>query len=326
MPIPALLIALVCIAGAGLLMYPTIAAWFSQYAQSQRIEDYSTEMHDLGAETLREQLDIAREYNASLVGGGALLGANERLPLADEPEQGPGYVDLLDGDADGLMARVKIPAIDVDLPIYHGTGEAVLQRGVGHLEGTALPVGGETTHSVLTAHRGLATAELFTHLDRVVVGDTFTIEVFGDVLVYRVISTQVVQPSDTETLLPQVGQDLVTLVTCTPLGVNSHRILVTGERVIPTPENDLDAAGKRPEIPTFPWWILVAAGAVFLAGVYVWLEGRRPRAQRVYAGAPGRQNEPAAARRSTDERGVHGNRRSRQPGQGIPRPEQEQDR
>lgn len=324
MPIPALLIAVVCVAGAGLLMYPTISAWFNQYAQSQRIEDYSTEMQDLGAETLREQVEIAREYNAALVGGGASIAANERLPLADDPEQGPGYYDLLDGDADGLMGRLKIPAIDVDLPIYHGTSDAVLQRGVGHLEGTALPVGGPSTHGVLTAHRGLATAELFTNLDRVVVDDTFTLEVFGEVLVYRVVSTLVVQPSDTEILAPQEGRDLVTLVTCTPLGVNTHRILVTGERVIPTPQEDLDAAGERPDIPTFPWWALIAGGVLVVAVAYVWFEGR-PR-RRLYASARPGQTVTAAVRRADDERGVDGNRRSRQPGQAVPRPEQGQDR
>jgi sortase A len=176
------------------------------------------------------------------------------------------------------MARIKIPSINVDLPIYHGTGEAVLEHGVGHLEGTALPVGGASTHSVLTGHRGLATAELFTHLDQVKVDDTFTIEVFGEVLSYRVVTTLVVEPSETQSLLPQRDEDLVTLVTCTPLGVNSHRILVTGERIIPTPQADLDAAGESPDIPGFPWWMIVAGAVLATAALYVWLSGRqRPR-------------------------------------------------
>lgn len=274
-----LIIAVGGLVAAGLLLYPSIAAWFSQYAQSQRIDDYSTQIHDLGADTLAGRLAQARQYNAQMVEGGAEIAANERLPLANAPDQGEAYADQLRADSEGLMARIKIPVIDVDLPIYHGTSEPVLAHGVGHLEGTALPVGGASTHSVLTAHRGLATSELFTHLDRVGVGDTFTIEVFGEVVSYRVIETQVVQPDETESLVPRLGEDLMTLVTCTPLGVNSHRILVTGERIIPTPLDDLENEGKRPEIPTFPWWVVISAGSLVVAGGYVWLSGRpiRPR-------------------------------------------------
>jgi sortase A len=273
MPVIPVVIGLAVVIGAGLLMYPSVAGWFSQYAQSQRIEDYSTEMQDLGATTLHESLREARAYNAAIVEGGAEIAANERLPLANDPEGGDGYVDQLHADNEGLMARIRIPSIDVDLPIYHGTSEQVLQEGVGHLEGTALPVGGASTHSVLTAHRGLATAELFTHLDRVGEDDTFTIEVFGDVLAYRVIDTRVVEPEDTESLFPRQGEDLVTLVTCTPLGVNSHRILVTAERIIPTPQEDLDAAGERPDIPTFPWWIPLATGVLAATIVYIYVSG-----------------------------------------------------
>jgi sortase A len=272
-----LLLATGALVGVALLMYPTVAAWFAQYAQSQTIDGYSDQIRDLGAETLAETLDAARDYNSRLVDGGAEIAANERLPLANAPDQSSEYAEQLRADGAGLMARLKIPAIAVDLPVYHGTSEQVLYEGVGHLEGTALPVGGETTHSVLTAHRGLATAELFTHLDRVSLDDEFTIEVFGEVLAYRVVDTRVVEPQDTESLVPVVGRDLVTLVTCTPLGVNSHRILVTGERIVPTPQADLDGAGARPEIPTFPWWIFVLAAALAAAALYVWWAGRPPR-------------------------------------------------
>ncbi|WP_225310195.1 class C sortase [Microbacterium testaceum] len=276
-----LLLAVGALAGVALLMYPTVAAWFAQYEQSQIIDGYSDQIRDLGADTLAEKLDAARDYNTRLVDGGAEIAANERLPLANSPDQSSEYAEQLRSDEGGLMARLKIPAIAVDLPIYHGTSEDVLYAGVGHLEGTALPVGGETTHSVLTAHRGLATAELFTHLDRVKADDTFTIEVFGEVLVYRVVDTRVVEPQDTESLVPVVGRDLVTLVTCTPLGINSHRILVTGERVIPTPQADLDGLGARPDVPSFPWWIFVLAAAVLVAATYVWWAGRPPRARRL---------------------------------------------
>jgi sortase A len=266
-----LAIALVSVLGAGLLLFPTVVSWFSQY-------DLSADVADLSAETLRDRLQQARDYNAALTGGGANIAANERLPLADQPEQDGDYGSILHADDDGLMARLKVPSIGVDLPIYHGTSEDVLEHGVGHLEGTAVPVGGESTHSVLTAHRGLATSELFTHLDRVQVDDTVTIEVFGEVLTYRVVDTRVVEPSETQSLLPVDGRDLITLVTCTPLGVNSHRILVTAERVIPTPQSDLDGAGQRPDIPRFPWWVLIAAGVLIVAATYVWWSGRPPAA------------------------------------------------
>ncbi|MDT3316450.1 class C sortase [Microbacterium sp. KSW4-11] len=272
-----LLIGIGALIAVGLLLYPSAAAWFSQYEQSQRIDGYGDQVQDLGAGTIEQKLQDAREYNAGLAQSGAQIGANERLPIADDPDQGDAYASQLRGADGGLMARLRIPVIDLDLPIYHGTSEAVLHAGVGHLEGTALPVGGPSTHSVLTAHRGLASAELFTHLDQVSVDDTFTVEVFGDVLSYRVIETRVVEPEDTRSLFPRVGEDLMTLVTCTPLGVNSHRILVTAERIIPTPQKDLDAAGERPEIPRFAWWAVGAGGAVLIVGLYIWWSGRPVR-------------------------------------------------
>ncbi|MFS0868303.1 class C sortase [Microbacterium sp. 179-B 1A2 NHS] len=281
-PVVPLIIAVVCLLGAALLLYPSAASWFSQVEQSSRIDDLTYEITDLGAETLAELLAEARAYNDELTGGGAALAANERLPLAVDPDPDAGleYEKTLRADAEGLMARIKIPAIDVDLPVYHGTGEDVLEHGVGHLKGTALPVGGASTHAVLTAHRGLATSELFTHLDQVAEDDTFTIEVFGEVLTYRVVGTKVVEPDETESLLPQVDRDLVTLVTCTPLGVNSHRILVTGERVIPTPSEDLDNAGKTPDVPGFAWWIVIGSAVIAILVLYVWLSGRPPRPPR----------------------------------------------
>ncbi|MFC5929707.1 class C sortase [Cryobacterium melibiosiphilum] len=274
-----LLVALAIIAGTALLLYPAAAAWFSSIEQSHEIDKLTQAINDLGAETLRERLDEAGEYNRGLSGGGAAVAANERLPLANEPRPGDErqYLAMLRGDSEGLMARIKIPSINVDLPIYHGTSDAVLEHGLGHLEGTALPVGGPSTHSVITGHRGLATSELFTNLDEVMVDDTFTIEVFGEILTYRVTETLVVEPDDTESLLIQPGKDLMTLVTCTPLGINSHRILVTGERVVPTPQTDIDAAGDPPDVPGFPWWMFIAGGVIVCAGTYIWVSGRPPR-------------------------------------------------
>ncbi len=289
--------------GVLLFVYPDIAAWFSQYNQSLLIENYSAQARDSDLDpSASEQLALAHEYNAAL-NSGALLEVGERLPTAE----GAAADDALDYDAllratpSDVMARLRIPAVDVDLPVYHGTSDDTLLRGAGHLQGTSLPVGGEGTHSVITAHRGLAEAKMFTNLDRVEEGDTFTIEVLGEVLTYQVIRTQVVEPDEREALRPVVGEDLVTLVTCTPLGINTQRILVTGERVIPTPVGDIEAVGKRPDVPGFPWWVIIMGGATLVAGTYIHMSGRPSRVTRE-SGALSEADQ-AGAPRGDDDRG-----------------------
>jgi sortase A len=282
MPWLAFLTALMFFFGAVVLLLPTIANWFSQVAQAGEISELAEGVRDLGAESLHESIEQARAYNRTLTGG-AIVGSDERLPLPSGEIVAAGqlsYRDMLAADAAGLMARIRIPGIGVDLPVYHGTSDATLNEGVGHLEGTALPVGGIGTRSVLTAHRGLATAEMFSLLDRVEIGDTFTIETFGEVLTYRVVTTEVVSPEDSKAVNPELGRDLVTLVTCTPLGINSHRILVTGERILPTPAADVANANGPPTIPGFPWWILVLAAVAAVLILYVALSGRPRRATR----------------------------------------------
>ncbi|QEO10763.1 class C sortase [Protaetiibacter larvae] len=287
MPWLAFATAVVFFVGAVVLLAPSIANWFSQVEQASHISDLASEVHDLGADTLRQELADARAYNTTLVGG-AVVAANERIPLpATAPSRADSrsYDELLMADSLGLMARIKIPRIGVDLPVYHGTSDATLEQGVGHLEGTALPVGGVGTRSVLTGHRGLATSELFTNLDKVRLGDTFTIEVFGEVLSYRVIASEVVQPEDSQALYPDPDRDLLTLVTCTPLGINSHRILLTGERVLPTPIGDVASAGNPPTIPGFPWWIVILSIVLVMGVAYVAYAGRAPR--RRHTATPG---------------------------------------
>lgn len=275
----AIIAALLAWIGMLVFMYPGIASWFSQQNQSLLIESYSERVHsgDLDP-SVRDQLRLAREYNAAL-NSGALLEENERLPTGDGElsDDSLDYWSMLRATPSEVMARLRIPAIDLDLPVYHGTSDDTLLRGAGHLQGTSLPVGGEGTHSVITAHRGLAQAAMFTHLDQVGVGDSFTIEVLGEVLTYRVIRTQVVDPDEREALRPVPGQDLVTLVTCTPLGINTQRILVTAERVTPTPQSDLDAVGQDPDVPGFPWWAVIIAGGTLVAAAYVYFSGRPSR-------------------------------------------------
>lgn len=264
------LIGLLAILGMSLLVYPHAAAWKSQFDQSKVVGAYSEQIDTVKPER-EAQLKAAHDYNDAF-NAGAVLGVNQRkatgtgeLSSADSIWA---YEDILKADEHGLMARIKIPKIDVDLPVFHGTSDEVLDKGAGHLEGTSLPVGGNDTHAVITAHRGLANARMFTDLDKIEVGDHFVIEVFGQVLTYQVKQTKVVAPEETDTLKVAPGEDLITLVTCTPLGINSHRILVTGQRVIPTPQEDIDDAGKASELPRFPWFA-VAYGVGVLTVICV---------------------------------------------------------
>lgn len=262
------------------LTYPSAAAWFAQYDQS-RVIATSVEQIDSGtlSPSITQQLREAHEYNDAL-SSGAVLEANHRLPtgagMSSDTKASLDYNTILVNPS-GTMARLRIPAIDVDLPIYHGTSDATLLKGVGHLEGTSLPVGGKGTHAVLTGHRGLATATMFTNLDRVRKGDTFTIEVMDQVLTYRVHDIRVVDPSDTASLKAEPDKDLVTLVTCTPLGINSQRILVTGQRVTPTPKEDRDAAKRPSGLPGFPWWAVILSAGAVSSVVFVWRSGYPPR-------------------------------------------------
>ena len=269
--------AVLALAGMSIFSYPTVAAWVSQYNQSQVVSDYQAQI-DRAVPGAAEQLAAAHAYNDAL-SMGALLEANTNVPTGagTSGDESLDYNSILSANAAGLMARLRIPGIDLDLPIYHGTSDAVLLAGLGHLQGTSLPVGGEGTRSVITGHRGLAEATMFTHLDKVAIGDTFTIEVFGEVLSYRVVERKVVEPNETEALRAEPGRDLVTLVTCTPLGINTHRILVTGERITPTPAEDLNAAGSAPDVPHFPWWALWLTGGTLLIALYLWRAGYPPR-------------------------------------------------
>lgn len=263
--------------GLLVILYPTAASWVSQYNQSKIVEQEQGGVNAQTASARKAALAAAYKYNDALKSG-AVYNADTNVPTSTAGTKlHAEYNSLLNAGANGLMGRIQVPSIDLDLPIYHGTSDATLLEGIGHLEGTSLPVGGSGTHSVLTGHRGLANATMFTYLDRVKKGDEFTISVFGKVLTYRVTTIKVVDPDQTRSLAPVAGQDLVTLVTCTPLGINTQRIFVTGQRIIPTPTGAAEAAHKKPTIPSFPWWLLILAAGVALIGLYVWRSGYPPR-------------------------------------------------
>ncbi|MFP1695427.1 class C sortase [Gardnerella greenwoodii] len=267
--IPALLL----LASFASLIYPHAAMWLSQYHMSEVAAEYAKLItHAVPAP--HEQLARAREYNQKL-SSGAIYEANTNIPTShgETSDASQDYWEQLKANDDGLMARLRIKKIDLDLPVYHGTEDATLLKGLGHLRGTSLPVGGKGTRSVITGHRGLASAEMFTRLDEIGKGDTFTIEVFDEILTYKVVDKIVVNPDETKKIAAVPGKDLVTLITCTPLGINTQRILVTGERVVPTPAADKALRGKKPDVPRFPWWVLGCFGSLCVVGGYVWWAG-----------------------------------------------------
>lgn len=218
-----IILCLVLIIGLSLLLYPSFSNWWNSWHQMDSIVRYAENVANLNEEAYTEILERAKQYNADL-----LERANEYL-LSEELQER--YENELNFSGNGIMGYIEIPTIDVNLPIYHGTDENVLQVAIGHLDWTSLPTGGASTHCVLSGHRGLPSARLFTDLDKLVVGDYFMIHVLDEMLTYEVDQIRIVEPHETDELLIQEGKDLVTLVTCTPYGINSHRLLVRGHRV-----------------------------------------------------------------------------------------------
>lgn len=222
------LIALIFLAGLLIALYPTISNQFNLYRASLLISDYNDSLQEMKEEDYSPMLEACAEYNQSLVGG-----IIPDVFSIHEDEASEEYMALLNLKGDGLMGTIEIPKIGEKLPIYHTTFDNVLQNGVGHMEGSSMPVGGESTHCVLAGHRGLPSAKLFTDLDQIVEGDIFTLNVLNETLVYEVDQILVVEPSETEWLAIEEGKDLVTLVTCTPYGINTQRLLVRGQRIYP---------------------------------------------------------------------------------------------
>ena len=218
-----ILLIVVLLAGLSLLLYPFVSDYWNSLHQSRAIATYMEAVTELDEAAYEEWWDGAKAYNASLPGT-----QNRFLPDKEEQRN---YEKLLDISGTGILGYVEIPNIDVLLPIYHGTDEEVLQVAIGHIEGSSLPVGGESTHCVISGHRGLPSSRLFTDLDQLTEGDIFILRVLDETLTYEVDQIHIVEPDDTSLLGIEEGQELCTLITCTPYGVNSHRLLVRGHRV-----------------------------------------------------------------------------------------------
>lgn len=261
------------LAGILVLLYPVFATQYNNQRQERIASEFSAVAEQAGPDAVAESLRRADEYN---------LKASES-PILDPwlDAQRPGtaqYQDYLSQlNLNDVMATIKIPSIDVNLPIYHGTDTATLDKGIGHLFGTALPVGGESTHTVLTGHTGLGNATMFDQLTSVKMGDYFYIETAGRHLKYQVTDIRVVLPHETESLNKVEGKDLATLITCTPYGVNTHRLLVTGERV-PMDEEAVAAEAAQVKGSVMkPWMIAVLASVVVILAVagILWLRSRK---------------------------------------------------
>lgn len=209
--------------GIGLIAYPTFADYWNSFHQTRAVASYAEKVADMNAEDYEKILDSAREYNQRLARRGI------QWVLSDEQREE--YIKQLDISGTGVMGYIKIPKIDVMLPVYHGTDEAVLQISIGHLEQSSLPVGGETSHCMMSGHRGLPSARLFTDLDKLKEGDTFTMTILNETLTYEVDHIWIVEPSDLSHLVLEDGKDYCTLITCTPYGINSHRLLVRAHRI-----------------------------------------------------------------------------------------------
>lgn len=230
------LLAAACgVVALGLLLYPLIGELISEKYHSDVETTYTTAIEDTDDAELAVQREAAEQYNAMLSGAAITEGGASAPPLA--------YAEQL--TVGGVMAYVDIPPIGVYLPVQHGTGAETLERAAGHVAGTSLPVGGSSTHAVLSAHSGMASSKLFSDIDQLAEGDTFYVHVLGEVLAYEVDSINTVLPTDTSLLQIEDGKDLVTLVTCTPFGINTHRLLVRGHRVPYTPEQ-ASAAEEKP--------------------------------------------------------------------------------
>ena len=208
--------------GISILLYPAISNFWNSKRQTKAIVNYESVLEDLDEDDYTAVFDEAHAYNKALY--------NLRDPLVDF-DAVKGYCDVLNVAGDEMIGYIEIDRIDVELPIYHGTSDSVLSRGVGHFQGSSLPVGGMNTHSILTAHRGLPSSKLFTDLDRVEIGDTFEIIVLDQIFTYQVDQIKVIYPTEIGDLYISEGEDYCTLITCTPYGINTHRLLVRGVRV-----------------------------------------------------------------------------------------------
>ncbi|MGI6110209.1 MAG: class C sortase [Eubacteriaceae bacterium] len=246
--------------GLSVLLYPPVSSYYNSFHQSRAVSDYENAVAGLSEADYKEMIASAQDYNQSLIG-------NSYRFEPDEQEEAA-YQSLLNPDGTGVMGYIEIPKIRVSIPVYHGTDDAVLSAGVGHIEGTSLPVGGTGTHCALSGHRGLPSSKLFTDLDQLEIGDTFKITVLNETLTYKVDQIKIVLPDDTSDLGIDPDQDYVTLLTCTPYTINTHRLLVRGVRT--EDENTSTVTAEAVQIdPLIIAGILTVSVLILLMTVFI---------------------------------------------------------
>ena len=255
----------------GITLYPMISTWYNERHQAEVHIHYQEKVEQVDNTKLIEAKELAVAYNQTILPGAQDEDSFSKEALLSASEN---YGSLLNLAGDGIMGYVEVPTIGVTLPIFHGTNNSTLERGVGHLLGSSLPVGGESTHSVLTAHSGMASQKMFSDLDRVKIGDIFFLDVLGEKLAYQVDQIKTVLPYDTTFLQTEMGNDLCTLVTCTPFGVNTHRLLVRGTRIEYEEAEVIVEEKLETEEPVKSTWeqqylqgILIGIGAVVILGL-----------------------------------------------------------
>ena len=246
--------------GLSVLLYPSVSSYWNSRTQSEVIVDYEAMLASYKPEDYTALFEAADDYNRRL---------NQlEYPLRDYPQLAD-YHRILDVSGTGMIGYLTVPKISQELPVYHGTSDGVLSVAVGHFQGTSLPVGGESTHSVVSAHRGLPTAVLFTHLDRMEIGDTFYFTILDRTITYEVDQIRIVEPHDTSLIQVQEGKDYCTLLTCTPYGINTHRLLVRGHQIDATQQRTLYIANEAYRIDPLIVMPMVALPMIAVLLIYV---------------------------------------------------------
>lgn len=265
-----IILILIFLVGLSLILYPTISDYWHYFHQYRAKSDYAERVTHMDDNTFQDMMDAAQDYNQRLFWQGSVFAA---LNAEEKAE----YQALLDINENGMMGYIDIPAIKCSLPIYHGTDETVLRTAVGHVEWSSLPVGGESTHCVLSGHRGLPSTRLFTDIDKLAEGDRFFLNILGEVLTYEVDQILTVLPDELESLRIEEGEDYCTLVTCTPYGINTHRLLVRGHRVDTLQEDQVRVTEGAMRIDTFLIATVAAVPMLLVLLLLLLLEDGRKR-------------------------------------------------
>jgi sortase A len=266
-----IILIIILLVGLSVMLYPTISDWWNSKVQSRVVANYNQTVSNMDDGETERLFAEAQAYNESL--------ASIYAPLTNYDDV-PGYEDILNISGTGIIGYITIPVINAEFPIYHGTSAEVLNVAAGHLQGSSLPIGGESTHAVISAHRGLPSARLFTDLDQLVEGDTFTITVLDRVLTYEVDKISIVLPDEVDKLAIVSGEDYVTLMTCTPYGVNTHRLLVRGHRIETKYQSNAKAVADAVQVDSMSVVPFIAA-PLFIMLLISWVMGSRRRKNRL---------------------------------------------